>query len=411
MKEKVLQYIKKHPEKSADKVYLHFKGKVYRDTVRAIFDAYKKSLPPPIPIEQELKLDHSNLLEKKEQRTLKHKYDRALGELEQTRSLLSVALDLKGNQRPFQIAPYTRGGKGEATAVAVASDWHIEEEVKPETCGGMNFYNLEESKRRAETFFRKLLYLIQLEQQNTKVNRLILALLGDFISGDIGHKDILLSTLLGPSQAILRCQDYLISGIQFLLNNSELEIVIPCHSGNHARMEKEQLIANESSYSLEYIMYNCMKLYFGAKGEKRVKFVIPEGYHSYQTVYDLTLRFHHGHSIRYGGGVGGITIPVNKKIAQWNKTKDARNAPFYESIKDSIAEWNLARPADIDVFGHFHQFMDGGNFVANGSLIGYSPYAISVGGSYEPPKQALFFVHSKYGHYDTRRILFPHENT
>jgi hypothetical protein len=410
MKTEVLKYIKENPRKSADEVYLVFrsriKGELTRDDIRAIYNAYHRSSPLPIPIEQELELDHSNLREKKEQRTLKQKYDRALSEIEHMRNVISVALDLKSNQQPFEIVPYTSGGKGEATAVAVASDWHIEEDIKPETCGGMNFYNLEESKRRAETFFRKLLYLIQLEQKNTRVNRLILALLGDFISGDIGHKDILLSTLLDPAHAQQRCQDYLISGIEFLLANSELEIIVPCHSGNHARMEKEQMIAHEAGYSLEYIMYNTLKLYFQAKGEKRVKFIIPEGYHSYISVYDLTIRFHHGHSIRYGGGVGGITIPVNKAISQWNKTKDARNAPFYESVRESIADWNLARPADIDVFGHFHQFMDGGNFIANGSMIGYSPYAINVKGGYEPPKQALFFVHSKYGHYDTRRILF-----
>jgi hypothetical protein len=67
-------------------------------------------------------------------------------------------------------------------------------------------------------------------------------------------------------------------------------------------------------------------------------------------IYDVTVRFHHGHSIRYAGGVGGIYIPTNKAIAQWNK----------------------GRHADLDVFGHFHQLRDGGNFICNGSLIGYN---------------------------------------
>lgn len=359
---------------------------------------------PTIPIGQELDRDRSSIIEKKEKRTVAQKYEHALDEIELTKKKLAATLGLLHTHNTFTIEPHEKGGRGESIAVAMASDWHIEEHVTPESVGGMNFYNLEESKRRAAHFFKLVLYLIQLEQKNTSISHLVLGLLGDFISGDI-HEDTSRSALLEPTHAILRCQDYLISGIEFLLANSKLKITAVCHTGNHGRKDKEQLIANEAGSSLEYLMYNTLRLYF--RNNARIQFVIPEGYHSYIDAFGTTLRFHHGHAIRYGGGVGGITIPVNKKIAQWNKTKDARQAPFYESIKGTIAEWNLARPADIDCFGHFHQFFDGGNFMANGSLIGYNPYGVYIGGSYEPPKQVLFFVHSRYGHYDTRRLLFP----
>jgi hypothetical protein len=103
--------------------------------------------------------------------------------------------------------------------------------------------------------------------------------------------------------------------------------------------------------------------------------------HSYLQVYDTTIRFQHGHAIKYGGGVGGIYIPVNKAIAQWNK----------------------ARHADLDVFGHFHQQRDGGNFVVNGSLIGYNAFAMSIKADYEQPKQALFLMDKKRG----RTCLWP----
>lgn len=329
--------------------------------------------------------------------------DIALLEVEQLRHKLDTALELKANQKSFKISKVIKGEHGESTAIALASDWHIEEEVRPETVSAMNFYNLDESKRRAEKFFSTLVYLISLEQKNTKINHLVLGLLGDFISGDI-HPDIDKSTLLQSSHAIVRCQEYIISGIEHILKNSNLNITAICHTGNHGRKDKEQMIANEAGNSLEYLMYHSLKNYF--RNEPRVNFVIPEGYHSYLDVYGTTLRFHHGHNFRYNGGVGGPSISINKKINQWNKTKDARNAPFFESIKAKIQEFNIARPADIDCFGHFHQFLDGGNFIMNGSMIGYNPYAISIGASYEPPKQALFFIHSKYGHYDTRRILF-----
>ena len=79
--------------------------------------------------------------------------------------------------------------------------------------------------------------------------------------------------------------------------------------------------------------------------------------------------------MKYGGGVGGIYIPVNKAINDWNKT---------------------VRDVDLDVFGHFHQYIDAGNFVCNGSLIGYNAYAVAIKASFEPPQQAFFLVNRKY---------------
>jgi hypothetical protein len=106
------------------------------------------------------------------------------------------------------------------------------------------------------------------------------------------------------------------------------------------------------------------------KDEKRVKFIIPTSYHSFLDVSGYTIRFSHGHAIRYAGGVGGIFIPCKKAIAQWNK----------------------ARHADLDVFGHFHQTRDGGDFICNGSLIGWNEFANFIKADYEKPKQVFFLV-------------------
>ena len=76
----------------------------------------------------------------------------------------------------------------------------------------------------------------------------------------------------------------------------------------------------------------------------------------------------------YGGGIGGLTIPINKAISQWNKNRNVQ----------------------LDCLGHFHQFHDGGNFVVNSSLIGFSPYAISVKGAYERPTQTFFLINGRY---------------
>jgi hypothetical protein len=138
-------------------------------------------------------------------------------------------------------------------------------------------------------------------------------------------------------------------------------------------MTQEQRIATESGNSLEQYMYFNLRDLFAH--EPRVKFQIAEGYHSYIDVFgSYKIRFHHGHNIRYAGGVGGITIPVNK----------------------SINEWNKLNPVRLDCFGHFHQRVDGGNFVCNGSIIGYNAYATSIKAAYERPAQMFFLINKKF---------------
>mgnify|MGYP003149422661 CR=1 FL=1 len=301
----------------------------------------------------------------------KKKYKEALLENDRLRAEKEAILRVQQTPQSIQFTKQQNGGS-DATAFIIASDWHIEETVRPSDVSGLNKYNLEISDARAKKFFSSSLKLLEITQKESRVNQVVLALLGDFISGHI-HLELLENNALLPGDAIWRVQNYLMSGINFLLDNSKIELTVICHGGNHGRMTKMTHHATEQGNSLEVYMYNNIALHF--KGNKRINFIIAEGYHTYVDVYDYKVRLHHGHAIRYGGGVGGIFIPVNKAIAQWNK----------------------GRRVDLDVFGHFHQFKDGGNFICNGSLIGYNAFALSIKADYEKPKQAFFLIDKKRG--------------
>jgi len=270
------------------------------------------------------------------------------------------------------IKPKSSSSKNEGTIVVLASDWHCEELVDPLTINGLNKHNLAIARKRGEEFFQATLRLTQILGRDVDVNHMVLALLGDFITGSI-HEEMLETAEVEPTLAIIEAQKMLTSGIQFLLDNTELSFTIPCHSGNHARTTLKTRHATEAGHSYEYIMYHMMADHFS--GNTRVKFIIPRSYHSFITVYGTTIRFHHGHNIRYGGGIGGLTIPVNKAIAQWNKSK----------------------VADLDCFGHWHTRFDGGNFIANGSNIGFNAFAVSIKASYDKPSQTLFLIDKKRG--------------
>lgn len=335
---------------------------------------------PPAPPTESVCGDRENRRLKAELASLKSRYAEALETLERQQTELDAVESIARGGETVTIAPKASSGTSESTVVAVASDWHIEERVGAEV-GNLNRYDLSIAKQRASSFFQGALRLTKLLQQDTRVDTMILALLGDFITNDIHDAENAEVNEVTPIHAIVQAQSLLVSGIEFLLKHSKLSLVIPCHSGNHARTTKTTRFTTENGHSLEYLMYVHLAAYF--RHEPRVTFQIPDGPHSYVQVYDHTIRFHHGHMIKYGGGVGGIFIPAYKAIAQWNK----------------------AKRADLDVFGHFHQCKDGGNFLSNGSLIGYNAFALSIKADFEPPRQQLFLLDKKRGRTCTWPIL------
>lgn len=291
---------------------------------------------------------------------------------EELRLAVGIA-EKAGPPRVMKIRPKRGTRSTEATCFAIASDWHVEEIVEPESVNGLNEYNSKIAERRARAFFRSLERLVEMANQNVKVTTIVLALLGDFITNQI-HEDNAESNELLPVDAIVAAQSYIASGIRFLLEHTPYKLIIPCHSGNHGRTTRKPRAITEHGHSLEYQMYRSLELFF--ENEPRVEVRAARSYHSFIDCYGYVVRLHHGHKIRYMGGVGGIHIPTKKKIAVWN----------------------TARHADLDVFGHFHQLLlDAGPFVCNGSLIGHTALGIQFGSSYEAPKQAFFVVDSKRG--------------
>lgn len=329
--------------------------------------------PPPQPtVVDHVHTDRIRARQRKIDIDIKAKYAEALKTIERQQREADAWAVLKSVGHIPKILPNHGSGTSEATPVLCASDWHVEERVGSEV-GGLNVYSPEIAEARAKAFFANGLRLIKLLGRDVTITNCVIALLGDFISNDIHEAESVEANELHPTHAILHAQALIIAGIEFLLSHSKLTFTIPCHSGNHARTTKTTRFGAENGHSLEYLMYLHLAAYF--RHEPRVTFLVPDGMHSYIEIYGRRLRFHHGHAVKYGGGVGGIYIPVNKAIAQWNK----------------------ARHADLDVFGHFHQMRDGGNFICNGSLIGYSAFALSIKADFEPPKQALFLMDKKRG--------------
>lgn len=317
---------------------------------------------------QQFKLDIENVRLKHASKHTDQKYKVAMKELVSLERHYEDMLGAKGRISTYSITPKKSKG-GEAAAVAVASDWHVDEIVTLEATNGTNEYNMGIAKRRAEKFFQNTLVLVNKERQGVSIDTLVLALLGDFISAHI-HPELMEVTEVSPQDAMLFAMNLIASGIEFLIENSDLNLVIPCSVGNHARDTDKVRIATEHGNNKEWAMYNFLALYF--KKNKRVTFVLPRSQFTYIRVYDNVLRFMHGHlGYKFQGGIGGVTIPLNKAVMRWNESQRA----------------------DLTVLGHWHNRLDNGNWVINGSLIGDAPYGKVMGFSGKP--EQTFFLWDK----------------
>jgi len=247
------------------------------------------------------------------------------------------------------------------------------ESVDPETVNGKNRFNPAICAERVATLAHKIQTMVEIFRGSTTIDSMVLALLGDFINGMI-HDDAKESNFGSPVEEVEAAYALICGLIDAILRDSKMKsLTIPCAMGNHGRDTLKPRSTTAWKRNYEWLIY--VRLVERYDSNKRVAFVLSKSPHVIQEVYGRKIRFHHGDMIKYHGGVGGLTVPANKAINEWNKS-------------DHV--W-------MDCFGHYHRFFYGGNFIANGSLVGFNAYALQIKAGYELPTQTFFLVEKELG--------------
>jgi hypothetical protein len=304
--------------------------------------------------------------------SLKAKLAQYQASVESLEKQLGIALSLGKTRIRPQPLSVSMSDKAEAVAIALASDWHVEETVESASVNGLNEYRLPIAKTRIEKFFSTIARLTEIERHGAKIDDLILWLGGDLMTGMI-HEELAESNSKTPTQVILWLQDRLADGLATLKPHFK-RIIIPTSYGNHGRTTIKTRHATGAAHSYEWLLYKILEGRF--HGDQQIEFQIADSYFNFMEVYGRRLRFHHGDALKYNGGVGDISIGVNKAIAAWNRSPNR---------------------ADLDLFGHWHRYQQNSNWLCNGSLIGFNAYALSIKASFEPPLQTYFLLDKKRG--------------
>ena len=310
------------------------------------------------------------------------KYKRAYDEVKSDRDRLVQALETKEAElkqytvmsdtlTPTDI-PVVATHKREVVPVIVASDWHIEETVTSAITNGLNEYNLTIAEDSVKQFFSKACDMINKTKEHNKVNTVVIALLGDIINGVLRAED-LESNQTTSVDALTIARSLIYSGIKALTKAASCNIRVICCVGNHGRLTDKIHFSNQVHQSLEFLMYKTLERDF--RDVKNVTFKVAECPYVIQSIYNVRVRFHHGHSIKFHGGIGGIAVPVLRKVAQMNTIEEA----------------------DLDVIGHFHTSQMFSKVIVNGSLVGSNGFSMSLGLPHDIPKQTYFEIDSKYG--------------
>ena len=297
------------------------------------------------------------------------RYTAALAQIDRERE----RADALGSMQGIKAAPLTKSVKAKkrikhaATAVLMLSDVHCEERVLPETVNGENDYSLDVCQLRLAELEERFLDCLAHERNQADIDRVLVWLGGDFITGHI-HPDCIEVAQLSPMNATRWIAERLRAMVDRIA--ASVGTVIVCtNAGNHGRSnEGKPRIATELEHSWEQLMYFTLAR---EEKNKNVEWRIAEGHLGYVDLDGFLVRTTHGHSIRFAGGVYGLALPASK----------------------AIARWDAGRKADLTIFGHYHSWgwLRGARYIANGSVIGHSPYAERVA-SPERPCQGMAII-------------------
>ena len=300
-----------------------------------------------------------------------------LAELEKSFNLLTK-LSNADKSPPKWMSP-KKAKNDHATASVMLSDLHLDEIVYADQVNFVNAYSRKIAKRRMKLFFENTIKLARDHMAGIELDGLVLNLGGDMVSGNI-HEELKISNEDGIMSTVLYWTEQLIAGIEMVAEEFP-HIYIPCVTGNHGRNSMKPVKKGRNTDNFDWLIYKMLEMHFKNHGGGHdIVFDIPMGtdcrYNVYKTRYQLT----HGDQFRGGGGISGIWTPINLGDHRKRQREQATNTPY-----------------DILLMGHFHQLIDGGKFMINGSLKGYDEYAYSCNFGFELPRQLFWLTDPIHG--------------
>lgn len=276
--------------------------------------------------------------------------DRALFELD--------VLAQKTQTLPGWLAPNRKTTRQHyGTLLTAFSDLHAGEVVMPGEIDGYNKYNLAIAELRTERFFRRTITVARNYLAGVKYDGIVLALLGDLVSGDI-HDELVETNECSTLESIYLTVPWLVKGIEMLADEFGRVHVVSA-PGNHGRNSKKPRHKRRSENNADTLIAKLVARDMAAASN--ISFDIPTAADVGFTIYDSVFTAEHGDDMKFNGTseIGSIG-PVKRGTLRTGRQMQ-----------------QLGKPFDYMILGHYHQLVPAytQGFVMNGSVKGYDEYA------------------------------------
>lgn len=282
------------------------------------------------------------------------------------------------------------------TAILVLSDLHFGEYISREELDGLNAFDPEIAEARLTRVFKVAASLLTEHWPGPPPARLIVALLGDMISGSL-HPELTRTDKMRPMESVRAVSGILASGIDLLLRTVDCPIDIISVVGNHGRvglLKPEAKGVAVESY--DTLVSDFLEMHF--RGEHRLTFYVPPGPDALISIYGYRFLLTHGDRLGSGGGKGfvGSELPILRG---------------FQKVHMDYADRGII--LNHVICGHYHTPLASARGTSNGSLPGVSEYSIAYRLRPSPPMQAFICVHPEHFITQTRWIkpALPSEGT
>ena len=297
---------------------------------------------------------------------------------------------------PMPIGTPSAGTSRAETAILLLGDLHFGEFISREELEGLNAYDPEIASARLRRVFETTAALLTKHWAGPPPERLIVALMGDNISGAL-HPELARSDKMRPMESCRAVAGILAGGIDLLLKTVGCPIDVISVVGNHGRVglpkPESKGVATES---YDTLVSDLLEMHY--RDEKRITFFVPPGPDALVGIYNYRFLFTHGDRMSSGGGRGfvGAELPILRGFQKTHMDYTMRGVILHH------------------VFcGHYHTPLSSAIGTANGCLPGPSEYSLSFRMRPNPPMQAFVTVHPEHFITQTRWIKpgVPSEGT
>lgn len=182
-------------------------------------------------------------------------------------------------------------------ACLVVGDWHLGEKVSKEQTNGAANYNVYVCANRVFELIKATKQILEYHKKIYKLEKLIIPLLGDFVSGSIQPELVLSNELTDSYSTVLvtRLLGFLINELKTL----DIPLQLECVTGNHGRiLDHKQPTKNLTAKNWDWVIYETLVTLYS--NDPQVKINVHTGQMAHVSMFNWKYIIEHGYGVKAG---------------------------------------------------------------------------------------------------------------